>query len=217
MDLSPKLIDRSFSISFPKASKKELQRELQVNEEATKSSSDCLHYTTLVDEVKKKLDEKKEDYEKAWGDLLNELYKLDFDNIGLPLSHRLRRDFMVLSALVSACGFDENCTKDVFHFTRIMPRIRFHKSRHADKSLRDYLEKQKQLEKSRAWALIKGSLESQLKDQYASVISYWFCTHGREAYIEQEKTPGSESLQTNQTQAAQQVKEFVTFDENILF
>ncbi|MCB1616472.1 MAG: AAA family ATPase, partial [Pseudomonadales bacterium] len=114
MDLSPKLIDRSFSIRFPKASKKELQRELQVNEEATKSSSDCLHYTTLVDEVKKKLDEKKEDYEKAWGDLLNELYKLDFDNIGLPLSHRLRRDFMVLSALVSACGFDENCTKDVF-------------------------------------------------------------------------------------------------------
>ena len=114
-ELSPKVIDR-LSQPFPSASNTS-------NSPAMDHRFDVRISTAAVNSVAQRAQEYAVDWPSV--EMLDEYVR----QVGIPLSHRVKRDYGVFRALATAIGIPEPDSNALFILTRVIPRIGFVKRR----------------------------------------------------------------------------------------
>jgi len=176
-DLSPKVIDRAYTITYPIAdfrsefnlAQKALTRPITVSTSKLRKILDKLY-----DENFNLLKEGKLDgweHIKDW----NEDYMSSFPRLGIPLGYRTREDYAVFHSVGIWLGLGEEEIIGHFLFTKILPRISFFKETEKDNQaitlLQGWIEELKQNYKIYDPANILDHLERQLNDERR--VSYW--------------------------------------------
>ena len=113
-DLSPKMIDRSYVITFPPTSFEEPPKG---NEYPNQQVS----VTELVQRINNAIGRAAEN----WDDVIE--WNRELQGFGIPLGHRVRRDYDVFRATGSVIGLSEHQCLGYFLFCKILPRIFFFK------------------------------------------------------------------------------------------
>ena len=176
-DLSPKVIDRAYTITYPIAdfraefnlAQKALTRPITVSTSKLRKILDKLY-----DENFNLLKEGKLDgweHIKDW----NEDYMSSFPRLGIPLGYRTREDYAVFHSVGIWLGLGEEEIIGHFLFTKILPRISFFKETQKDNQaitlFQGWIEELKQNYKIYDPANILDHLERQLNDERR--VSYW--------------------------------------------
>jgi hypothetical protein len=174
-DLSPKVIDRAYTITYPIAdfrseqhpSQKALTRPITIS---TSKLRELLN--KLYDENFKLLKERKLngwEHIKDW----NEDYMSSFPHLGTPLGYRTRTDYAAFYSVGTWLGLGEEEIIGHFLFTKILPRISFSKDDKTTKWFQGWLEELKQNYKDYDPANVLDRLELQLKDERRQMVRYW--------------------------------------------
>lgn len=169
-DLSPKVIDRSFVITYPPA-------DLTVNEfSELLLNTEFIHKTisvsNLLDEMKQSLGTKMEGWKKIVK--LNTQY---ISKLGIGLGHRAKRDYAVFSAAGSLLGLTENECLGHFLVTKLLPRISFFKDSNSNQDNKEDLchDLFKELDVYREFGAsdIITRMQDQLEDDKRRNVCYW--------------------------------------------
>lgn len=176
-DLSPKVIDRAYTITYPIAdfraefnlAQKALTRPITVSTSKLRKILDKLYEENFNLLKEGKLDGW--EHIKDW----NEDYMSSFPRLGIPLGYRTREDYAVFHSVGIWLGLGEEEIIGHFLFTKILPRISFFKETQKDNQaitlLQGWLEELKQNYKIYDPANILDHLERQLNDERR--VSYW--------------------------------------------
>ena len=164
-DLSPKVVDRSYVITYPSA---DLGKPSTM-EENLKSALAVLSIASLrqaVDSV--------EEFDPAsdeWRLILkwNEQY---LSTLGIPLGHRVRRDYQVFHAVSTILGLSSKDCLGHFLFTKLLPRISFFKNDSATEICNKWLQELAKYE-SYDPGNILFQLHQQLQDKRRGNVRYW--------------------------------------------
>jgi energy-coupling factor transporter ATP-binding protein EcfA2 len=173
-DVSPKVIDRSWVVTFPHAN---LQPQLNANHEHSDPLTCIISLEELKVQTKKVLKNRNimKYAEKAWVQLLELNQILTIGHIGIPLGHRASRDFEFFWATAKTIGVaDTNAIVGHFMFTKIMPRVYVNKNRLPEgrTGFDRFMEIAKTYQKFDP-ANILGHLQRQFDDQDIYLIRYF--------------------------------------------
>lgn len=170
-DLSPKVIDRSYVLTFPYA-------DLQDKWQADEPHEPCpLNLNELRRSV---LDSKLTHAAQAnWTHIAR--WNTDYlQYIGLPLGYRAKRDYRVFMAVAQRLGVNANEAFRYFVFMKILPRIKMIKS-HAGQttktdalaSLIEEMEGAGELILCESAKKVIAWLKEQLEDKSRPIVTYW--------------------------------------------
>ena len=168
-DLSPKVIDRSFVITYPLADLK-----LEIVSEPLNPHSICkdISVSNLLTAINERIDRKPEVWETIvkW----NAQY---LSQLGIPLGHRAKRDYAVFNAAANCLGLTNNECLGYFITTKLLPRISFFKDSaynqdNRDKLCRDWFN---ELDTYQNFGVseILNQLREQLDDERRRNVRYW--------------------------------------------
>lgn len=176
-DLSPKVIDRSLTISYPIADFSNMLTSNLDPKTFTKSN------VVSTSKLRKVLDKLYEDnfntlkqgrldgweHIKDW----NEDYMSSSPYLGIPLGYRTMKDYAVFHSVGIWLGFGEEEILGHFLFTKMLPRVSFSKDDQTTKLFQRWLEELKQNYKNYDPANILDRLERQLNDKHRQTVRYW--------------------------------------------
>jgi hypothetical protein len=175
-DLSPKLIDRSFIITYPPASLDNLTfaTPQQPSQDSQSVEHQYLSTQSIIDKINNTQEEvfKKEQALANWKKLLswNQEYFCKYQ-LGRPLGYRLGKDYQVFTTVALSLGFSEEESFAYFIFTKILPRIYFFKEDEKSNQFQSWF---KELEIYRDYDLgnILDNLQKQLENQQIQLVRY---------------------------------------------
>jgi hypothetical protein len=174
-DLSPKVIDRAYTITYPIAdfssernlAQKALTRPITVSTSKLRKILDKLYDANFNLLKEGKLDGW--EHIKDW----NEDYMSSFPYLGIALGYRTRADYAVFHSVGIWLGLGEEEIRGHFLFAKILPRVFFLKNDQTTKRFQECLEELKQNYKDYDPANILDRLEHQLKDERRQTVRYW--------------------------------------------
>ena len=175
-DLSPKVIDRSYTITYPIADFNQLPKQV-TNQAATQinSISSSKLRQVLHDGYKKNWDlvinGKSQDWVKIqqW----QKDYFAEASALGIPLGYRTMKDYAVFCAIADWLELNQKEAFGHFLFTKILPRITFFKDNQTNSLFQEWLKELKQNYKTYDPANILDRLERQLNDERRQIVRYW--------------------------------------------
>jgi hypothetical protein len=175
-DLSPKVIDRSYTITYPIADFNQLPKQV-TNQLATQinSISSSKLRQVLHDGYKKNWDlvinGKSQDWVKIqqW----QKDYFAEASALGTPLGYRTMKDYAVFCAIADWLELNQKEAFGHFLFTKILPRITFFKDNQTNSLFQEWLKELKQNYKTYDPANILDRLERQLNDERRQIVRYW--------------------------------------------
>ncbi|MCA6595585.1 MAG: AAA family ATPase [Pseudanabaena sp. M046S1SP1A06QC] len=175
-DLSPKVIDRSYTITYPIADFNQLPKQV-TNQAATQinSISSSKLRQVLHDGYKKNWDlvinGKSQDWVKIqqW----QKDYFAEASALGIPLGYRTMKDYAVFCAIADWLELNPKEAFSHFLFTKILPRISFFKDNQTNSLFQEWLKELKQNYKTYDPANILDRLERQLNDERRQIVRYW--------------------------------------------
>ncbi|MDB9454401.1 AAA family ATPase [Dolichospermum circinale CS-534/05] len=168
-DLSPKVIDRSFVITYPLA---DLTLETIPEQLNYQSISKDISVSNLRDEINLRTSGQIEGWETIvkW----NKQYLFQ---LGIPLGHRAKRDYSVFNAAAHLLGLTDKECLGYFIATKLLPRISFFKDSAYNQDNRDNLCRNwlQELDTYRDFGLteIIKELLNQLDDERRRNVRYW--------------------------------------------
>ncbi|MFB8792503.1 MAG: hypothetical protein U7123_27580 [Potamolinea sp.] len=169
-DLSPKVIDRSFVITYPPADFRSDGVSNPLPPEAIKTEM-CV--VSLKDKITELCGKNREGWKKnvEWNNYL-EKHKL-----GIPLGYRAKREYQVFSAVADYLEMGEKECLGHFLFTKVLPRISFYKGSNSDNNTREDLCKQwfEELEVYQEFGAreVINQMQEQLNDERQRHVRYW--------------------------------------------
>ena len=175
-DLSPKVIDRSYTITYPIADFNQLPKQVpnQAANQISSISSSKLRQV-LHDGYAKNLDliinKKSQEWVKVqqW----QSSYFTEAASLGIPLGYRTMKDYAVFCAIADWLELNQKEAFGHFLFTKILPRITFFKDNQTNGLFQEWLKELKQNYKTYDPANILDRLERQLKDERRQIVRYW--------------------------------------------
>jgi hypothetical protein len=175
-DLSPKVIDRSYTITYPIADFNQSPKQV-TNQAATQinSISSSKLRQVLHDGYKKNWDlvinGKSQDWVKIqqW----QKDYFAEASALGIPLGYRTMKDYAVFCAIADWLELNPKEAFSHFLFTKILPRISFFKDNQTNSLFQEWLKELKQNYKTYDPANILDRLERQLNDERRQIVRYW--------------------------------------------
>ena len=176
-DLSPKVIDRSLTITYPIADFRSILTSNLGQKASTRPN------VISISKLRKILDKQYEEnfnllkegkldgweHIKDW----NEDYMSSFPHLGIALGYRTMRDYAVFHSVGIWLGMGEEAIIGHFLFAKILPRISFSKDDQTTRLFQELLEELKQNYKNYDPANILDRLERQLKDERRQTVRYW--------------------------------------------
>ena len=177
-DLSPKVIDRSFVITYPPADLGNDGVETPFPPESIKQE---ISVDSLKNEIKKQLCGKNNG---GWKEVVKWNEYLSQHKLGIPLGYRAKKDYKVFSAVAHCLGIEEKEYLGHFLFTKILPRISFFKGINFDNTdntsredlCRQWFEEVEGDEGLGASEVIKiviNQMREQLNDERQHHVRYW--------------------------------------------
>ncbi|MFB2879558.1 AAA family ATPase [Floridanema aerugineum] len=118
-DLSPKVIDRSFVITYPLA---DLTAEIFSQPVDPKSIARNISVSSLRERIKDMIGNTIDGWE-----IIVKWNKEYLTKLGIPLGHRAKKEYTVFSATANCLGLTQNDCLGYFLFTKVLPRISFFK------------------------------------------------------------------------------------------
>jgi hypothetical protein len=175
-DLSPKVIDRSYTITYPIADFNQLPKQVtnQTANQISSISSSKLRQV-LHDGYSKNLDliinKKSQEWVKIqqW----QSSYFTEAASLGIPLGYRTMKDYAVFCAIADWLELPQKEAFGHFLFTKILPRITFFKDNQTNGLFQEWLKEIKQNYKTYDPANILNRLERQLNDERRQFVRYW--------------------------------------------
>ena len=191
-DLSPKVIDRSYIITYPLTDFKAISSKEKTNiseqlsisqfQEKVRKCIDCMDENTkifpafLVDptDIPSRINDS---WRKDWV-LIIKWNKDYLSHLGIPLGYRIKRDYQIFFAVSHCLGITKDDPKrclSYFILSKLLPRISFFKDK--DKKLENLC--QQWIEEIRQAYLIGGEsyileeLERQISDSGRRNVRYW--------------------------------------------
>jgi len=174
-DLSPKVIDRSFTITYPLADFNEISKQ----ERDLHDSFDTFSIPKLREALNK---EYVKNYDNLTNKKSNEWNKIQHwqkdyfseeSPLGIPLGYRTMKEYAVFYSVANRLGFSPQEAFSHFVFAKILPRISFFKADKLNQLFRKLLTELKQDHKKYDPANIIGKLERQLDDERRQTVRYW--------------------------------------------
>lgn len=178
-ELSPKLIDRSFVITYPPA---DLKQKCLSNTNETELKTISINLlrekiAELIPDIEKNINQgdndEKDSYIKDWKEIVdwNQTYFCD-GKLGRPLGYRAKEDYIVFSAVAKILGIKNDECFAHFLFTNVMPRIFFFMSKDKKEPFENWI---KTLKKYKDYdpANIIDDFEKQVTDPQRQNINYW--------------------------------------------
>lgn len=168
-DLSPKVIDRSFVITYPPA---KLTVEGASEPLDPESILKQISVSTLTNEMKQIVGKTMDGWETVvkW----NTQY---LSKLAIPLGHRAKREYAVFSAATNYLGLTQDECLGYFLFTKVLPRISFFKGSASDNVNREELCSKWfiELEAYRDFGVsnILAQMQDQLDDDRRRNVRYW--------------------------------------------
>ena len=162
-DLSPKMIDRSYVITFPPTNFAEAQSTEEAREWFLSASNLARDIAGAMQSSQVK----------TWNTVAS--WNQELQRFGIPLGYRTQKDFMVFEAVAKLLQLDTNACLGHFLFAKILPRISFFKEQDNNSGhdcetwLEDLQSKYEQYGPSEPIA----SLIQQCKSQTTDVVRYW--------------------------------------------
>jgi hypothetical protein len=175
-DLSPKVIDRSFTITYPLADFDQFTRQ-NINQESSSHSS--LSVSKLRQVLKEgyleNLDLLANPKSDGWAKIRQwqTQYFSEASSLGIPLGYRARNEYAVFCSVANWLGLDSQETFSHFLFAKILPRIYFFKEDRSNNLFRKWLGELKQSHQKYDPASILDKLERQLNDDRRQTVRYW--------------------------------------------
>lgn len=169
-DLSPKVIDRSFVITYPPANFRSDGVSNPLPPEAIKTEM-CV--VSLKEKITELCGKNREGWKRVveWNDYL------DKHKLGIPLGYRTKREYQVFSAVADYLGIGEEECLGHFLFTKVLPRISFYKGSNSDNNARENLCEQwfEELEVYQKFGAseIINQMQEQLNDERRRNVRYW--------------------------------------------
>ncbi|MEL4897556.1 AAA family ATPase [Crocosphaera sp. Alani8] len=173
-DLSPKLIDRSFIITYPPAN-------LEINFDGKTKSSNQDYPSISTKSIIKKIKEYKntileeQEVSQNWNTIVewNKLYFCE-SQLGRPLSYRVLEDYRIFNAVGKLLGLQENECFGYFIFTKILPRIYFFKENEKNEQFQEWLQKLEEYEEYDLGNILDNlQKQSEPENQQIQLVSYW--------------------------------------------
>lgn len=174
-DLSPKVIDRSFTITYPLADFNKISKQ----ERDLHDSFDPFSIPKLRESLNK-------EYAKNYANLTdrksnewNKIQRWQKDyfseelSLGIPLGYRTMKEYAVFYSVANRLGFSTQESFSHFIFAKILPRISFFKADKLNPLFRKWLTELKQDHKKYDPANIIEKLERQLDDPRRQTVRYW--------------------------------------------
>lgn len=168
-DLSPKVIDRSFVITYPLA---DLTIETVFEPLNPQSICKNISVSNLLSEINSRITRETEGWETIAQWNTQYLFQL-----GIPLGHRAKRDYAAFNAAANCLGLTNQECLGYFIATKLLPRISFFKDSASNQNNRDNLCRNwfKELDAYRGFGVkdIINELLKQLDDDRRRNIRYW--------------------------------------------
>lgn len=161
-DLSPKVIDRSFSLSFSHPQFSSFETDFV-------EPTEGLSLKMLRDKIGSKGTE-------LWDKVLKLCSAEDMAELGIPYSYRVFRDAGVFEQVGKALGLTVKEMLPMFLFSRVLPRIRFFKTSERKKKANDILGKMYNCplgERDPAWENLFGRFKLQLDANDNTIVRFW--------------------------------------------
>jgi len=175
-DLSPKVIDRSYTITYPIADFNQLPKQV-TNQAATQinSISSSKLRQVLHDGYKKNWDLVINGKSQNWVKIQQwqKDYFAEASALGIPLGYRTMKDYAVFCAIADWLELNPKEAFSHFLFTKILPRISFFKDNQTNSLFQEWLKELKQNYKTYDPANILDRLERQLDDERRQIVRYW--------------------------------------------
>jgi hypothetical protein len=165
-DLSPKMIDRSYVITFPPTS---FEKPPKWKEYPNQQVS----VTELVTQINGAIGIPAN----HWDDVIE--WNKELQGLGIPLGHRVKRDYDVFRATGSVLGLSERHCLGYFLFCKILPRIFFFKHQsNADTSksetrCKNWLEKLKSEHGEFGPVQVIDTMIQMCEDVHIPIVRYW--------------------------------------------
>ncbi|MBD1906450.1 AAA family ATPase [Trichocoleus sp. FACHB-832] len=169
-DLSPKVIDRSFVITYPPA---DLGNDGISNPIAPESIKEEISVVFLKNKIAELYGENREGWKRVveWNDYLSK------HKLGIPLGYRAKREYQVFSAAAHYLGIEEEECLGHFLFTKVLPRISFSKGSDSDNYNREELcEKwfgEIEIYQKFGATEVINQMQEQLNDDRRRNVRYW--------------------------------------------
>lgn len=172
-DLSPKLIDRSFIISYPPAdfeNNKNNQNSNQVEKQSSISLGELIREIDNQEQtVIKNINRDDEQWKKV-----NEWHQTYFieNKLGRPLGYRIKKDYQIFMSVARIMGINTEESLAHFIFSKILPRVFLFKGNNQEDCFKEWL---KEIEQYQEYdpANILDNFEQQLENLQKQYISYW--------------------------------------------
>lgn len=168
-DLSPKVIDRSFVITYPPAN-------LAKDGVSTPIPPESIKEEISVISLKNKIAELYGENREGWKRVLEWNNYLSKHKLGIPLGYRAKREYQVFSAVAHYFGIEEEECLGHFLFTKILPRISFYKGSNSDNSREELCEQWfEEIEAYHEFGAseIINQMQEQLNDERRRNVRYW--------------------------------------------
>lgn len=164
-DLSPKVIDRSYVITYPPAN---LTRKTAAN---IGSATTAILSITALHQVISSAEEFNQK-SNEWQLILrwNQQY---LSALGIPLGHRASREYQVFHTVATILGLSSRDCLGHFIFTKLLPRISFFKNDITSELFNRWLQELEQAYKSYDPGDVLPQLSKQMQDKRRANVRYW--------------------------------------------
>lgn len=165
-DLSPKVIDRSYVITYPPAnlSKTSAAADISSATTAILSITALQQAIASAEEFNQKSNE--------WQLILrwNQQY---LSVLGIPLGHRASREYQVFHTVATILGLSSQDCLGHFIFTKLLPRISFFKNDTTSELFNRWLQELEQTYQSYDPGDVLPQLSKQMEDKRRANVRYW--------------------------------------------
>jgi RNA-directed DNA polymerase len=178
-DLSPKVIDRAYAITYPPANLR-VKTDRFINGSVITGD---LHVNKIQVEVKHYIEqiqgkgELADTWQNDWGKIIdwNERYLINIINrIGIPIGHRIKREYQVFFAVAHTLGIiKENHCLGYFVFTKLLPRISFIKNGVRESLCQEWMNEIRQEYSMGGESYILDQIDDQISDTQRRNVRYW--------------------------------------------
>ena len=168
-DLSPKVIDRSYVITYPPADLSKIS--FNVDRSLDLSTKAIVGISSLQKAIKESISSLNRDL-KEWNLLVK--WNQDYlSQLGIPLGYRTGNEYRVFHAVTTFLGLSSKDSLGHFLFTKILPRIIFFKNEQKNKLFKRWLNEIKQRYEQYDPSNILKQFEQQVQDTRRANVRYW--------------------------------------------
>lgn len=162
-EVSPKVIDRSYVLSFP---------NLSISHFHT-STNKTDTFNLSINEFRKKFREAAKNADRTnWLELNKIISDEEMTEIGIPYSHRLMTDYADMRTFCEIMGYQEKEYEEAFIWSRILPRISFFKAPNEQNSKTQKRVLDKLLNNS-SDKYLKKYFEKQMNDDNRNLVKFF--------------------------------------------